>query len=359
MGGFPFQRTELFLPFRLGRTARDTLQEFIDIDVTAGDLTRILNANQAYRDLFFRFVSQKTAKAEKPKPAVKAKDGEAEVVAEKNEPESPTHRLINLLGMLGSRNLILALRIHRLTEGRFPVTPDGKVEITAADYLKTALEAEDLFVRNKLEYSEMAYAAGVYFDLCTRLYGKDGGLKKLEPYYKRTWQRAVRTGLVAYFLAERIEGYTPRTALAAGILCHAGKLHLGVHLAQANYAEYEEALDTNAQLTPLARLLLERQKFGVAQEDVGAHTLRYFDVFRGLAPMVANYREPYMHKGVDKAAHGFCVLLYLADAMARSWKLPADEKDPLFNEWSYPGLTTLRVKRSALIEVMKRAMSLR
>ncbi|MGZ3658363.1 MAG: HDOD domain-containing protein [Bdellovibrionota bacterium] len=358
MSTFSFQKTELFLPLRLGPTARETLQEFIDIDVTAGDLERILNANQAYRDLFFRFVSQKTAKV--PKQVVKAKDGEASIKPdEPDEPASPTHRLINLLGMLGSRNLILALRIHRLTEGRFPVSLEGNVDIKASDYLKRALEAEDLFVRNKLEYSETAYAAGVYFDLCERLYSKDNGLKKLEAYYKRVWQRATRTGLVAYFLAEKIPGYTPRTALTAGMLAHAGKLHLSVHFEDDNYAEFEEELEKNSAIPPLARVILERQKFGLVQEDVGSHTLRYFDVFRGLVPMVANFREPYNLKGADKAAHGLCVLLNLADNMARTWKLPADEKDAVFNDWSYPGLSILKVKRSTLIEVMKRAMSLR
>jgi hypothetical protein len=359
VGAFSFSKTDQFLPLRLGRTARDTLQEFMDIDVTAEDLTRILNANQAYRDLFFRFVSQKTSKAERPQAPVKAKDGEAAVTPEAREPASPTHRLVNLLGMLGSRNLILALRLHRLAEGRFPVTPEGKVDISASEYLKLALEAEDLFVRNKLEYSETAYAAGVYFDLCQRLYGKDGGLKKLEPYFKRTWQRALRTGLVAYFLAEKIDGYTPRTALAAGMLVHAGKLHLAVHLEQDNYAEFEESLDTNPAIPPLGRLLLERAKFGVAQEDVGAHTLHYFDVFKGLSPMVASFREPYLLKGVDPAGYGLSVLLHLADNMARSWKMPADEKDPLFTEWGCPGLSSLRVKRSTLIEVEKRVMTLR
>jgi HD-like signal output (HDOD) protein len=353
MSGFPFQRSDVFLPMRLGRTARETLQEFIDIDVTANDLTRILNQNQAYRDLFYRFVAKKTARLEKQ--AVVVKDGEASVKAAKEEPPSPTHRLINLLGMLGSRNLILALRFHRLTNGSFPVTPEGDVEIQASDYVKLGLEAEDLLNRNKLEYSETAFAAGVYFDLGYRLYADH--LKKLEPYFKRTWTRAVRTGTVAYLLAEKIPGYNPRTALAAGMLAHAGKLHAAVHF--ESYAEYEEALERNAALPPLARLILEREKFGFAQEDVGSHTLRYFDVFRGLAPAVAAFREPYLHKGVDANLHGLCVLLNLADNMARTWKMPADEKDALFADWNYPGLTVLRVKRSTLIEVMKRAMTLR
>lgn len=356
MSAFSFRNTEHFLPMLLGRTARDTLQEFIDIDVTAGDLVRILNENQAYRDLFFRFVNKKTAKKEKPPEAAQGEASPA--TSEKKEPPSPTHRLISLLGMLGSRNLILALRIHRLTERRFPVSAEGDVEVQAGDYLKRALEAEDLFVRNKLEYSETAYAAGVYFDLANRVYAKDEAMKKREAYAQRTWQRGLRTGLVAYFLAEKVAGQNPRSALAAGMLAHAGKLHLNAFM--ADYGEFEEALDKATGVPQLAALLLEREKFGVAQEDVGAHSLYYFDVFREHRAVVANFREPYNLKGADENHYRLALLVSLADAMARSWKIPADEKDTVFAEWSaYPAYSTLRLRRATLIEVIKRAMTLK
>jgi hypothetical protein len=248
-----FSETERFLPLKLGRTAHDTLQEFIDIDVSAGDLVRILNENQAYRDLFFRFVSQKTAKPEKPK------EGEDK----KKEPPSPTHRLVNLLGMLGSRNLVMALRIHRLADGRFPIKEDGKIDINAGDYLKRALEGEDSFQRNGLEYSETAYAAGVYFDLCRHVFEKSGDFKRLQPYFDRCWKRAFRTGVLAYLLAEKLAGFTPKYALAGGMMAHAGKVSLAVWKQNEGYAEFEEKLDDNKELPAIARMLLEREKFGL------------------------------------------------------------------------------------------------
>jgi HD-like signal output (HDOD) protein len=199
----------------------------------------------------------------------------------------------------------------------------------------------------------------VYFDLCLRLYRKDKNSKELEPYLLRVWQRAQRTGLLAYFLAERVPGSSPRSALAAGMLAHAGKLHLATWLQERDYASFEMGLDGNAELPPLARQILERDKFGVTQETVGAHTLRYFDTFKSLIPAVQNFREPYCLKGVDSAGHGLAVILWLADAMARSWKTPTDEKDPVFTEWSYPALLQLKIRRSMLIEVMKKAMTLK
>ncbi|MFX7548969.1 hypothetical protein ABTJ50_21745, partial [Acinetobacter baumannii] len=82
--------------------------------------------------------------------------------------------------------------------------------------------------------------------------------------------------------------------------------------------------------------LLEREKFGVVAEQVGAHTLRYFDVFKELLPSVGSYREPYNLKGVDETEHSLAVTLYLADGMARSWRIPRDEKDAVFDLWAYP-----------------------
>ncbi|HEY8280423.1 MAG TPA: HDOD domain-containing protein, partial [Bdellovibrionota bacterium] len=232
------------------------------------------------------------------------------------------------------------------------------IEISPGDYLKRAMEAEDLYVRNKLEYSESAYAAGVYFDLCFHRYSKNNGLKKLEPYFKAVWGRAVRTGTVAYFLGEKVQGITPKTAMMAGMLAHAGKLHLAAWFESQKYAEFEEKMDKQ-DIPVLGRMMLERDMFGVAQEDVGAHTLRYFDIFKSLAPAVANFREPYNLRGADPANHALAVTVHLADAMARTWKVPPDEKDPIFSEWSYPGLGALKIRRSTLIEVLKRAMTLK
>jgi hypothetical protein len=141
------------------------------------------------------------------------------------------------------------------------------------------------------------------------------------------------------------------------MLAHAGKVHASLHFAQNNYMEFEEEIDKNPALPPLACLLLERQRFGCAHEDIGSHILHYFDLFLGLAEPIANYREPYNMKG--SKSYPLCVLLNLADAMVRSWKLPVDEQDPVFGEWTYPGLKDLKVKRALLIEAMEWAMRLK
>jgi HD-like signal output (HDOD) protein len=342
MGGLSFKDTDRFLPLRLGATARDTLQEFIDIDVTAEDLVGILKRNQAYRDLFGRFVNQKTKQKE---PGTK----------EEKEATSPTHRLINLLGMLGSRNLILALRMHKALEKRFPLTQDGSVDIKASDYLKNSLEWEEFFLRNNLDYSETAFSAAVYFDWLKRALSRDPSFKKgLEAYTDKIWKRAQRTGLAAYFLARHVRSLSPKQALAAGMLLHGGKLLAAA--ADPAYAEWEGKLEEKA-LPPLAELIQERSARSAAHEEFSALSLSYFDVFKRLAPAIRHYREPYVLQGQDHVQYDLASLLYLANLMGRAWKLPASEKDPLFKEWSHPSLKHLKLSPSTLISVMKSAMA--
>lgn len=343
MIGLEQRYTSNFAPLMLGKTARDTLQEFIDIDVTADDLVRILNYNQTYRNLFSRFVQQRSAKQ------TDSKDG-----------SSPTHRLIGLLGMIGSRNLILSLRMHKVSEGKFPISEDGKVDLKTSDYLKQSLEIEETFLRNKLEYSETAFAAGVYYDWIFHASKKYTSFKKLEPYFNDVWKRALKTGYLAYFLAEKIPGLSPKTAVAAGILSQLGKIHMALYFPEGkdSFPTFDESCK-EAKISGPSKLILERAKFGFSQEELGAYSLFYFDVFADLFNAVRAHREPYTLKGADKNNYLLATTISLADAMAESWKIPADEKDPVFQEWNTASVKNLKLRSSILIDVMKRAMTLR
>jgi hypothetical protein len=342
MSSFSLENTDLFLPLKIGKTVRDTLQEFLDIDVTAEDLVRILRKNQAYRELFGRFVNQKTKSATEGTDAIPI--------------PTPTHRLIGLLGMIGSRNLIVALRMHKQLEGTFPISKEGNVDIQATQYLKHAMEIEEVFLRGKLEYSETAYAAGVYFDWLENFFARHPQKKILEPYAKEVWNRAYRTGVLAYHLAKQVKGMSPKWALAAGFLLHGGKLYLAC--SSPEYAEWDKAA-THPKLNLLGKKILEKERFGWNFEEVSAHSLFYFDVFANLREAIAIFREPYLAKGKDPYVYKFAALLYLAEAMAESWKIPANEKDPVIQSWAHPSLKQLQLNPPKLIHVMKSAMTLK
>lgn len=345
MSTFSLENTDQFVALRIGNTVRETLQEFVDIDVTAADLVRILRKNQAYRELFSRFVNQKTKSVD----AADSKDG--------SPPPTPTHRLIGLLGMMGSRNLIVALRMHKQFEGKFPINEDGNVEIQVGQYVKRASELEETFLKAKLEYSEVAYSAGVYFDWVQGSLAKHPQFKKtLEPYCQEVWNQAYRTGILSYFLAKQVQGVSPKFALAAGFLLHGGKLFLAA--AHPEYPEWEKSA-TNPKLTVHGKKILELERFGWNFEEVSSHLLFYFDLYSSLREVISLSREPYLAKGKDPSLYKFASVLLLAQVMAAAWKIPANEKDPMIQEWAHPSLKQLKLSPTKLIQVMKQSMTLK
>jgi hypothetical protein len=271
---------------------------------------------------------------------------------------SPTHRLINLLGMIGSRNFILALRMHRAVTGKFPVleTKDKK-GFLASEYLRTALDIEELFSRNKFPYSESVYAAGVHFDWLRFIASQREDFKKTEPYFIETNKRARRYAALAHCLAERAPQFGfHKLAAPAAMLTQVGKLHMA--LAYPNWQEFEEEM-AKIQVPPVARLLKERETFGISQEEPAAFGLQFFSVFQYIEPSIRFYREPYFLKEVDPLLYRLAIFLELVDSLGREWKLPADANDPLIVNAKRPWHKDLPIPSSEWIDAIRVAMNTR
>jgi hypothetical protein len=317
--------TDRFLPFNLGPTAAGALQEFIDIDVTADDLVRLLQQNRAYHELFSRFVQKK----------MRRRDPDDEDSDEKSKLPAPvktgvTHRLVGLLGMIGSRNLILCLRMNRAIYGSFPLDESGNLDIKTSQFLKYSVQAEEYFQRNGLEYSETAYAAGMFYDWISFLAKKNGSFKRIEPLLDITWKQSFRAGVMAFELARRVPGQVPKVAMAAAILAPAGKIIQAE--AEAACGENFKAWEADRRLDPAAKLILEREKHGFAAEEVSAHALIFFSVFRDLGPIVRHYREPYVHLGRNKNYFLESTLVQLAHTLAAASRIPNGEADAQWAE---------------------------
>ncbi len=335
-------------PLRLRPTARDTLQEFIDIDVTNDDLVRILNNNHAYRDIFERFVQKKIRRTSTDEK----KDGDKD--------STPTHRLIGLLGMIGSRNFILTLRMLRSVTGKFPIQEDGSVDVKTSEYLKCCMDMEELFQRNNYNYSETAYAAGYFYDWIIFLARQRDDFKKLEEYLKQNWKVAVRAALAAHHLSERVGGFTfLKYASAGAICCYSGKALMAFMFPgdeeTPNWVEFVTKNQAIESGFPKAFQVLEQDTFGLTHEECASAAIYAFDVFKGFSSAIRYYREPYYLEHGDKNLHHFALLLNIACDMARVWRMPNDEKDPLITEWM-KSAAPLKLKPKQLLEAIRAAM---
>ncbi|RZA07413.1 MAG: hypothetical protein EOP11_07760 [Proteobacteria bacterium] len=353
MAGLSLKDTDRFLPLNLGATAHATLQRFIDIDVSAEDLVQILRADRRYQALFREFVDQKI-KVREPGDE-EASDGVKPKVEKKR---TPTHRLIGLLGMIGSRNLILALRMNEAVAGEFPRGAEGKLDLKAADYLKCGPQAEEFFQRNRIAYPETAYAAGVYFDWIYLKLKAQGSLPKLEPFFQQTWKTALRAGLIAYELAKVVPGQLPQQCFPAMVAAYGGKLLLAESYGDA-YVEFLKTQAGSIRLDSLSELILERENFGLSFEEVAAHALAHFSIFSGYAPAVRHAREPYLLRGLDTAHERQANILLIADRAAQSNKIPNGETDPSLALLGPRACRTLGISPARLIETLKKVAAYR
>lgn len=351
MAELSLKNTDRFMPLLLGPTAHGALQEFIDIDVTADDLVRLLRADKPYKQLFARFVKKKIR--------YRAPGEEEEKKGEKGEkkaaPPTPTHRLVSLLGMIGSRNLIISLRMHEAVYGTFPEDQEGNLDIKASDYLKTAMQFEEFFQRNRLEYPETAFAAGVLFDWLILSLRQTGNHKKLEPFVQSTVKTALRAGALAYELARRLPGQLPKQSMPAAMIASAGLLLLADAAPETFPAEFK-AIDDNKRLDAEARLILERARWGLSYEEASAQALHYFSVFRPFAPVVRRSREPYVLKDADPAHYAQANLLLLTGELNRLGKIPSEAE---LSAVAPLAQAALRLKPAVILEALRKAATYR
>jgi len=347
-------------PLNLGKTAHDVLQEFIDIDVTSEDLVRILKNNPSYQHYFEKFVNQQAPKSQEEA----ANETNPADSGKKSVKTTPTHRLIALLGMIGSRNFLLALRLAKATSGNFPISPEGNIDFKPSDYLKLSSEVEDLCLNNNIEYAETWFASAYLVDWLLVIAKQNNNYKKIEPFFQQVWKHSRNTAAVAYALGQKIPNFNfHKYAASAGMLHNVGKILLALETLESTDASYlvnrEKADKQNLHFPRECEIVLERSAYGISYEELSSLTVLSFRVFKDLDKSIRYHNEPYYLKTMDKQSYLLACLINLASAMAKSWKTPVDEKDPVLQEWKRPWLKDLKLNTKDVIECMQWAMSLK
>jgi hypothetical protein len=274
---------------------------------------------------------------------------------------TPTHRLISLLGMIGSRNFLLALRLSKGTTGKFPYNKEGVLDVKASDYLKNAVAIEEYCQRNGIDYNETAYAAAYLYDWLLALARQKNIPKNAEAYALQAYKYSLRIGVLSYGLAEKVRGFGfMKFALAAGLTTGLGKVVMACEYTSKtrSFLDYQAELEKKPISHPVAAMISEREKFLVNHAEISALCLRFSGIFSFFERSVNYYEEPFFLKNGDKNHYQLAVILYTAAQMARDWKLPADTKDPVFNNWRNPWLKDLRITDNHLLETIRWAMKL-
>ncbi len=321
------------MPAALPATARRLLTEFTDLDVSSGEISEIIGRNPYLESVVMRVLAKRLAREEGP-PSLRA--------------------AIPLLGMQATREFVLAFQLLRVVAGRkVPLDADGVADLKAADFVKFAARAQEFAQERRFDYPDLAFAAGMLFDLVL-LVGRErfGAGPKLDEAVGQAFEHGLRAARAGVELAKTIPGFPYSKLVFAACLVHdIGKptMELLHPPGPGSYAEFREA---TSKLDRCARHLLETERFGLTHDHYGALLVRRFGVLREAEAAVLFHHDPYLILRARPRVHPFAALVALSSNIAGAYLIPKDLNDPVFARWLTPEFKGFAVDRRLLLATM-------
>lgn len=307
------------------------LRAFANIDVTAMKIAQALKANSYYLH-YFRRACEVRAKREHI-PSV-----EAAVV---------------LLGMQNSRNLVIALQAYRTVKGKHPELDEkGNPVVSVDKLLKYAIKTEELLAGDRSGYADVAYAAGLIFDLLALISEDLGDRKaKIQSYIAQTYLHGLRTAKIASELVESMPEFSFRKYLFSSCLIHdVGKVLMAI--IEPEYLSWLEEVRKN-NLPRNLRHFSETLRFGINHTDIGALVCHSFKFFRQVEKAVLQHHDPYRARS-NKNLHDLACLISVSSNMANQFRKISSVDDPMIAHWIGHELRGFKISPRAIVGTSQR-----
>lgn len=361
--------TTKFPYLTLGETATDVLQRFVNVDVTTSSLADALKRNQLYRAGVESYVEQRLG----------SRAHQNDESGSTGSTESSLTYCIQLLGMLGTRNLISSLRQVRSFGQEWPFKgapkaaegdkPAPKPKAGTAEkkfqpdeYLKFALKAQEFCQSYQVDYAEgSGFASGLVFDYLRMLITMTGKKNPaVAKYFEESWRDAVKTAFLTSRLASRVKGFGyAKYGFAAGLMLTAGKLLICIDRARESGSEWLEFEKSAEKIPELGRRevrhLQERERFGFTHQEIAAMALQYFTVLKPIAPAVGWCHTPFYLKNIHHDLYTLSSCLAASTILADYGKPVEAGKEPLRSLAENKWFKDLKLRDKDMIEVTKEA----
>jgi HD-like signal output (HDOD) protein len=319
----------------LGDTSYSILKAFSNIDVTAEKVAQSLKSNHYYQYYFMQTIEGLSKRTEVP-----SLDG-----------------AVVLLGMQGSRNLVIALQLLRTVRGggHAELDKDGKVKVAAKDTLRYALKAEEFLTSQKLPYADTGYAAGLIFDYLAAL-GAElvEDKKKIANYVEQVFLHGMKTAQIAREINEALpESSFTKYIFASALIHDVGKIAMAI-LDPAYFAFLDEVQKRDA---PRAvRDFAERKRFGVHHATLGGLICHYFRIFRPVEKAILHHHEPYLLRDLNRNLYQLSALISLSSNVANHFKRVDKLDDPVLAQWKGLDLEDFRIDLRAVMKAVTRVV---
>ena len=326
------------LDFDVLPTVANVLDRFVAGDVTAEDISNILQQNPYLENILITEI--KTLGLKDNVPSIRA--------------------ALSMLGMQRVRSLVCSIHFIRRIQKRHPgFTADGKLDFKASDLLPYALKAEEVAQTHKYQYPDLAFAAGMLFDIVVQIAQKPEAKasKEFGASVEEVFRHGVKAARIAMELSKIWKGFFWNKYIFSACLVHdIGKLAMElIHQESAkSYAAFKKEM---ADKKPAAEVqhLLERQKFSETHEEWSSKFCAWYPFLENIEKAVLFHHEPYLIKtSSQKDLFHFSCLISLASNMANHYRVPKDDKDPVFKQWILPELSDFKITPKQLMEVTQK-----
>jgi HD-like signal output (HDOD) protein len=312
---------------KLPQMSRAIISEFATPDVTSERVAECIRRNPYYQAQFLQYIGSISKREEMPELSA----------------------AIVLVGMQNSRNLILALQLNRTVKGTHPEwTKEGKLALSPKDALKFALKTEEAVAGNRDAYPDIAYAAGMLFDMlnmiATHLAPEN---KKIPGYIESAFNHGLRTAKVGLELSKKMPDLVlKKYAFAACLIHDIGKIPLAI--LEAKYTDFLEDAQKR-EMTRAIRQFAEQKTFGVTHQMLGALICEQYSMFRPISKAILCHHDPYLLKESNKSLYQIAALVALSTNIASSFKKIDKPEDPLIAKWKGPEVADFKVDAAQII----------
>lgn len=323
------------MSLKLPGTSRRVLEEFVDLDVNAEAIGKVIQRNQYFEYWLLNEIKSLGLKENTPKLTA----------------------AIALLGMQRTRDFVCALQILRMVGRRHPeMTGDGKLNFKPADFLKYALKTEEFLSIRRMPYGDTAYAAGLMFDVMSAVARElFEAPKPFEEYLGEVYKHGLKSARIGTEIAKNFKSFSYTKYVFAGCLIHdIGKLAMDLMFGAGptSYATFRADVEKRP-TSRHVRHSVEATRFGLTHEYYSAQMAHYFGMFREIEKAILFHHEPYILKTVNKELYTFASIIALASNMTNNFRVPKDVNDPIYASWFTPELKDFKIDPKILQTVAK------
>jgi hypothetical protein len=270
-----------------------------DKNQRALDLVPVIEANQAFSH-YMR--SQRSI-------GKKITDWTAEVPQGSDSGRFLTRRLVGLLGKRSVRNLVVAIRLARMTQPKLPRKKGEALEIEPTQLIPFALQAEELCTEQSWAYPEMAFTGGLHYDWALALLARNKAPKEASEALKAAFAEGLQVARRAYRLSERLKNLKyGKFVFPSALVAPLGQ---GLMPAFFKMADFAKGLEDYGRRKAKVRPWLEKE-FEFTSSELSSLFVTSLQLLREVEPAIRYAREPALLAGGNPGQQALAMVLSVA-----------------------------------------------